>query len=173
MTKRVIAFIIAVMIPISLLGGCKGKQLTTQEYADEMYRCYRVFSQTILDLFMGNNGNKGLFSTFRVGNSDDIVRLKEVISRLEKAFDDIEKINPPDNYADIHKEIVKSLETERQRIEIWLKLEKAEDSANIEEIRKEADNLYDPNQPSYISLIVQLTTEFIEDPEITIDISGE
>lgn len=103
MTKRLTVLLAAILM---LLCGCAGnKELTVQEYSDELYRCWGEFLTATAEW------TKYAPETYPYSD-EDVKGLKETVSRREKALDDLARINPPEKYAERHKALVKSLDYE-------------------------------------------------------------
>lgn len=131
MSGRVAAALLAVSVLLSvMLCGCSGKRLTVREYGDEIKRCWGEF------LVATTDWTKYAPETFPY-TDEEIAGLKETISRREKALDDLRKINPPEKYADRHKELVKSLDYEYEWNKAALKLCSAESSEEADRIGEE------------------------------------
>lgn len=102
MRGRTAAALIAAALLSVMLCGCSGKRLTASEYRDEIKRCWGEFLTATMD-----------WTEYAPENfpytDEDKTAMEETVSRREKALDDIKRINPPERYADRHRELVKSL----------------------------------------------------------------
>lgn len=159
MTKRIVALIIAAIIPISLLGGCsKGKPLTIQEYYTESKRCWTEFISATRDW------SKLAFETDP--KSED---MHSIIARRKKALDDFAAINPPEKYKTQQENIVKSLEYEYKWNDAALKVADAKNDEDIEKAGDEISSILSsiPDGQSLPLLYFDLSMEFENDPEIT------
>lgn len=106
-------YIAAVFLTLAmlLLSGC-GARMTKLDYYNETLRCWEIYRDTNNELTGGLNAENALLPNFRLGNSEDIARLNEIIDRRDKALKDIEKLNPPKEYKDQHKKLVKGIKAE-------------------------------------------------------------
>lgn len=128
MTKRIVSLLLAAVLPLILLCGCSGNRLTVREYGNELYRCWGEFLNATMEWTKYAPENYPF-------NGENIKGLKDTVSRRENALDDIAKINPPEKYAERHKELVKSLDYEYKWNKAALKLidaKSAEDADKLE-----------------------------------------
>lgn len=138
MIKRIMAMIIAVIIPISLLSGC-GKSLTVEEYKTEIEKCWKGFLTSISSL----SADMQYFEKNEV--LEDSNKFENDCKNFENALKDFEKINPPSEYKEKHKQMIKALDNERYWLttvrkyvsattpeEIKAAEEKVEDAASYE-----------------------------------------
>ncbi len=110
MTKQVTALLIAVILPITLLfSGCGSKQLTEQEYFDELSACYKEYSAAFKELSPIIEAAKDVASA--KSNSS---KAKEICGRVDKALSKFEKLNPPSQFSAQHKKLVASIANERK-----------------------------------------------------------
>ncbi len=140
MTKRVLSLIIALILPITLLCGCSAKQLTADEYQDEVIsnvkNWFNVMNDWVFcsDNVMVETADKSYemdFDKTREHKSE----LKKQLNAVEKALDKIDKIgNPPAEYDDFHKQLKNGVSLERK----WLSLQREALSARSEEEFKAA-----------------------------------
>lgn len=161
MTKRVIAFIITVIIPILLLGGCsKGKPLTVQEYYTESKRCWTEFISATRD-----------WSKLAFETDSKSEEMHSIIARRKKALDDFAAINPPEKYKAQQKNIVKSLEYEYKWNDAASKLADAKNDKDVKKAEDEISGIINsiPDGQSLPLLYFDLFMEFENDSEITTD----
>lgn len=127
MTKRIVTLLLAAVMPLILLCGCSGDGLTVREYGDELSRCWGEFLNATVEW------TKYAPEYYPFGD-EDIKGLKDTVSRREKALDDIAKINPPEKYAERHKELVKSLDYEYKWNKAALKLIDAKSAEDADKL---------------------------------------
>ena len=127
MTKRITALFL--LLAVLLIGGCNiSQKLTAAEYKDELMSGYEEFmasrikiAEIMIDAEQGNR--------ISLGSSEFEGACKD----LENSMKRFEKMNPPDNYKDKHKKLVKSLDDYRD----WLKAaKKAAECTTPEEFDK-------------------------------------
>lgn len=135
MTRRFTAMLLAViMLPVMLLCGCSGnKELTVQQYYDEMMRCWENWHGTTWEL---SDPKDGLLGKFTAGNAEHISQLNDIMERRGKAVDDFKKMIPPEAYAQRHEELMRQLELEERWDTSLKRLAQAADD-------DEADKIFD------------------------------
>ncbi len=136
MTKRVLSLIIALILPITLLCGCSAKQLTADEYQDEVISNVKNWFKAMDDWVIYCSDNVIVETADKSYEMDfDKARehkseLKKQLNAVEKALDKIDKIgNPPAEYDDFHKQLKNGVSLERR----WLSLQRDLLSARSEE----------------------------------------
>lgn len=156
MTKRIVTFFIALVIPMALmLSGCKGKPLTEQEYLDTLAAGVKDYS----------NAAKELTAIDSTTFTDEAVKArhekaKDVCGKMEKALDKFADINPPQNYSDKHKNLLTAVETERKFVKASEKLLTSTNLADIEAARDELATIYNlPSEQTFASVALALVRE--------------
>ncbi len=141
MTKRVLSLIIALILPIVMLCGCSAKQLTADEYQDEVISNVKNWFKAMDDWVIYCSDNVIVETADKSYEMDfDKARehkseLKKTLNSVEDALDKIDKIgNPPAEYADFHKQLKNGVSLERK----WLSLQRETLSARSEEEFKAA-----------------------------------
>lgn len=134
--KRIIALLLAVIIPAALLfTGCGSKkQLTPQEYYDGLVNTYKEYSSAIKELEPLIVKAKDLNSVKTVSAS-----AKDICGRADKALTKFEKFNPPSKYADKHRKLIASLAEERKFVKAAEKLLTAKTLGDITSANSELD----------------------------------
>lgn len=134
MTKRLTVLLAAILM---LLCGCaENKALTVREYSDELDRCWGEFLTATAEW------TKYAPETYPY-SGEDVKGLKETVSRRKKALDDIVKINPPEKYAERHKELVKSLDYEYEWNMAALKLTDAKSAEDADRLGNDIAEIVD------------------------------
>lgn len=134
MTKRLTVLLAAILM---LLCGCaENKALTVREYSDELDCCWGEFLTATAEW------TKYAPETYPY-SGEDVKGLKETISRRKKALDDIAKINPPEKYAERHKELVKSLDYEYEWNKAALKLADAKSAEDADRLGNDIAEIVD------------------------------
>lgn len=172
MTKRISTLILALLLPLAfLISGCSLERMTRLDYYNETDRCWKEFMDTNTELTGGLSTKDALLPNFRLGNDDDIARLKEIVARRNKALSDFEKLRPPKEYKDQHKEIVKGIKLEYKWNEALLDLANAKTEADRDKVSENLtavlDTLpYDSYFPfTYAKLAKQLREDIgLDDP---------
>lgn len=158
MTKRFIALLIAVIIPVTLIfSGCGSskKQLTPQEYYDAIVADYKEYSAAIKELSPLIKTAKTLDSVAAVSAS-----AKEICGRADEALLKFEELTPPSKYADKHKKLIASLSEEHKFVKAAEKLLTAKTLDDITSADNELlayNNL--PQDQLFPSIMLELVKE--------------
>lgn len=153
MTKRMTALLLAVIIPITLLlAGCGSKQLTAQEYFDELGACYKEYSAAFKELSPLIDAAKDVASA-----KSNSAKAKDICSRVDKALTKFEKLNPPSQFSAQHKKLVASIANERKFVKAAEKLFTADTLDGLLSARNElqaTENI--PADQQFLSIFLQL-----------------
>ncbi len=149
MTKRISGVLAVVVLLITLVvTGC-GNQLTMQEYYDQLGTYFKDYVAVCLDF-------DTLYQDFTSAEQADqkLSQAKEICSKAKAALDNFAKMNPPSQYSEKHKELVKSIDYEK---EYWDKSEKiftAKTDSEIKQFAEEADGMFDdiPSEQQFQSI---------------------
>ncbi|MCH5196856.1 MAG: hypothetical protein J1F28_09075 [Oscillospiraceae bacterium] len=155
MTKRISAIFLA-FIALLILSGCAPK-LTAEEYKDELTSAYNEFMTAHMKIseimYAVEQGDRTSLE-----NSE----FHDACEDMESSMERFERMNPPDNYKDKHKRMVKSLDNYRD----WIKaVEKFVECTTPEEFEKaldEANGTLDIENGflrQYLDLFIELTKE--------------
>ena len=156
MTKRITALLLAVLLPIAfILTGCGSKELTVQEYSDQLYSAFKQYSDDLRNI--------GSLET-NVGVSElqnQLNKAKELCETAEKTLDEFTKMSPPSQFADKHKKLTEAVEDEKGFLQA---VEKIFTSASADELSKntqEAETFYDkiPEEQQFASIFLDLFLE--------------
>lgn len=161
MTKRILALIIAVIIPAALIfTGCGSKkQLTPQEYYDGLLDAYKDYSAAIKEL-------SPILST--ATSLDEVKKnsasAKEICKRADKALLKIKDLEPPSKYSDQHKKLLKAVDNERDFVKAAEKLLTANSLDDLMSASNELeaiDNIQQDQQFAgvFLQLIKDLTND--------------
>ncbi len=186
MKKRVLSLMIALVLPIVLLCGCSsGERMSPEEYKSAIMSSYKKYITSFTDMapylppepFEANAENVSLIQS----NS---AKLEECLDKHEEAFNDFKEMNPPEEYEELHKKLIKAINTrEKEQLAITRKLVKAKTPDDIsdynEEIEREAAELT-PEASDFLTgttfpaVYTQIIMKLIEDKVLTEDeILGE
>ncbi len=134
--KKFLSVIIALILPIVLLCGCSAKQLTADEYQDEVistvknwYKAMDDWSTFCIDnVTVENEAGNYVYSFEKLlGYKSE---LKKKFNAVEDALDKIDKVGkPPAEYDEFHKKLKNGVSIERE----WLSLQRDLLSAKSEE----------------------------------------
>lgn len=107
MTKRVLSLTIALILPVTLLCGCSGKRLTPEEYKTAIESAWKKYMSSVLEMteyFPADADEEGCLSVIQKNKQE----LEELLDKREEALDDFKKINPPEEYGELHKKLIKA-----------------------------------------------------------------
>ncbi len=146
MTKRVLSLIIALILPITLLCGCSAKQLTGDEYQDEVIAVYKDWGKAVDDWgaywsenIMTETPDRQYDTEFQK-IQEHKPELEKILNSAEDALDKIDKIgNPPAEpvYEDLNEQLKNSILIERD----WLSLQREVISvSSVDEYKAAIDN---------------------------------
>lgn len=156
MTKRITALLLAVLLPIAfILTGCGSKELTVQEYSDQLYSTFKQYSDDLRNI--------GSLET-NVGVSElqsQLNKAKELCETAEQTLDSFINMSPPSQFADNHKKLTAAVEDEKSFLQA---VEKIFTSASADELSKntqEAETFYDkiPEEQQFASIFLELFLE--------------
>lgn len=138
MKTRLLAVVLAVILPITLLCGCSVERLTLEEYKTEV-------SAAVPEWVKDITGWSAFVATAVIDDDNEIefeklqknkATLEEKLRVIEKALDKIEAIgNPPEEYDELHKKLKNAVSIERK----WLKYQREMISAKNESDCKAAE----------------------------------
>lgn len=156
MTKRITALLLAVIIPITLLfSGC-GKRLTQKEYYDGLQRGFNAYIAALDDI-----------ETVRadVTSSQEIMleqtKATKVCENAEKALAAFEEMNPPEKFAEKHKDLLNAVALEKKYVAATRQVLTAKTPAEIEEYATEAQNVFAlvPEEQQFAMVYAKLILE--------------
>lgn len=146
MTKRVLSLIIALVLPITLLCGCSARQLTGEEYQDEVIAADKDFNKAVDD--WGDYWSKNIL-TETPDRQYDIEfqkiqkhkpELEKIINSMEDALDKFDKIgNPPAEpvYEDLNEQLKNSILIDREKLRLDREVISAK---SVDEYKAAVDN---------------------------------
>lgn len=153
MIKRITAMIIAVIIPIALLSGC-GKSLTVEEYKDELQSKWRDYASAQMAIVsdMQSFDESGTIPA----------EFEDHCKSFEQAMKAFEKINPPSDYKEKHKQLVKALDNERDWLAAIRECAAATSPQEIEQAEQKIQAA--ANYPNSVpKIILELFTKLVEE----------
>lgn len=143
MIKRITAMIIAVIIPIALLGGCKKKEpMTVQEYYDGLKAAIKQYYPTeirFLTAFRDEEGNL----IYSPENKQDAEKINSICDEFEAMFDDFEALVPPEQFEENHNRLIDSIKYERKWVELVRDLTKTKNAADVRKYNETYGDKYD------------------------------
>lgn len=150
MTKRIVALIIVVIIPIALLGGCKNvsesEKATLQEYYNGIVDNYSEY-----------------VSETKFGNSPEAVR--KMAETREAALDKFVNMAVPPSYVDRHNALMTTAETEREWDKILL--EYADGKIDSDKLSSERSRVYKTGQSEFTTKCYEIITALNHEPGVT------
>ena len=157
MTKRITALLIAVLLPITfILSGCGSKELTPQEYRDQMYDNFTQYLETLREI----SGVQAEVSTVeelreRQKEAGQLCRNAEMILNLYK------EMTPPSQFADKHKKLLTAVESEKGFLQAVEKVFTAASADELSKNKKEADTFFDgiPEKQQFPAVFLELFLE--------------
>lgn len=156
MTKRIATLLIAVILPITLVfTGCGSDKPTVTEYRDELRDNLKAYTEPIKELS-------------QLADESDTVekvqanqsKAKEACEEAGKVLDNFEKITPPDQFADKHKNLISTIDSERKFLKASEKLFAAKTSDDIESANKELAAVQNiPSDQQFLIVFSKLISE--------------
>lgn len=155
MTKRITALFL--LLVVFLIGGCNTSQkLTAVEYKDELMSGYEEFMTSrikIAEIMINSEqGNPSLESS----------EFESACKDLENSMKRFEKMNPPDNYKDKHKKLVKSLDDYRGWLKAVKKVVECTTSEEFDKALNEANSTLDTENgflKQYLDMFIEVNKE--------------
>ena len=138
MTKRITALLVAVLLPITLIfTGCGSKELTLQEYRDQLYDNFTQYLETLREI----SSVQADVSTVeelreRQKEAGQLCRNAGMILNLYK------EMTPPSQFADKHKKLMTAVELEKGFIQTVEKLFNASSADELSKYKKEAETYF-------------------------------
>lgn len=129
--KKRLAAALTLLLAVGLtLCGCAKRQLTAEEYSEELKNCWSEFLTATMDWTK--------YAPEKYPYSDsDIKEMKKVISRREKALDGFKKLDPPTEYSALQYDLEQSLGYEYEWNKAALKLAEAKDKQEADKFGEE------------------------------------
>ncbi|MDE6726586.1 MAG: hypothetical protein K2J80_01445 [Oscillospiraceae bacterium] len=153
MIKRIVVLLAAVLLPVALIfTGCGSKQLTAQEYFDELSACYKEYSAAFKELSpiieMANDVASAKSNSAKV---------KDICGRVNKALSKFEKLNPPSQFSAQQKKLVTSIANERKFVKAAENLFAADTLDGLLSARNELQATQDlPEDQQFLTIFLQL-----------------
>ncbi|MGN0669002.1 MAG: hypothetical protein ACI4JZ_00495 [Oscillospiraceae bacterium] len=152
MKNRLIAAVLAVILPITLLCGCSVKRLTLEEYKTELDAAFKGWTGAVLE--WADFGSKNVFKDTENPDFDELCKnragLELKILRVESALDEFDKLgNPPAEYDELHNKLKNGVSIERE----WLKIQRGINNSQTKEeylaALKNAEKFFDKYDSSF------------------------
>lgn len=154
--KRVIALLIALVLPITFIfSGC-GKRLTEQEYYDGLYANFKEYAAALDEIenvraYVSSSQEKML----------ELTKAAEICEKAEKALQKFDKINPPRGFDEKHKTLLAAVEYEKEFVNASRKVLAARTPFEYEEYSIEAAKVFAgvPEEQQLIAVMSSLLPE--------------
>ena len=153
MTKRITAMMTAVVIIITLmLSGC-GKQLSMQDYYDQLGANFKEYVAATKD-FSSIQTNV----TTAAQAEQEKSKAQELCKKAETVLDKFAKMQPPSKYSEKHNELIKSIELEKKFWEASAKIFTAKTDSEISQYTSDAEAVFDgtPSEKQFALLYKDL-----------------
>lgn len=137
MTKRIIALLLAVIIPAALIfTGC-GSRLSESEYRDALWENFKEYAAALeefeaVQADVSSSQEKMLEQT----------KATEICEEAEEILERFKKLNPPKSLSEKHKELVSAAELELKYIRVLKTVLSARTPAEREEYINEAAQVF-------------------------------
>lgn len=140
MRKCVLPLIIALILPIVMLCGCStGDRLSPEEYKSATTSAWEKYATSLTDMvpYLPPAPLEATAENVSIIQSNS-AKLEECLDKREEAFNDFKKINPPEEYEELHKKLIKAIDNdEKEQLAITRKLVKAKTPDDISEFNEE------------------------------------
>ncbi len=146
MTKRVVSRILALILPIVLLCGCSAKQLTGDEYHDEVIAAYKEYDKAIDGWGTYWSANVMTETTERLYDTEfqkiqeHKSELNKIVNSVEDALDRFDKIGAPPaepEYVDLDEQMKNAVLIECEWVNLTRKILSAK---SADEYKTAVDN---------------------------------
>ena len=132
MKTRLLAAVLAVILPITLLCGCSVERLTLDGYKTELDAAFKGWTGAVLD--WADFGSKNVFKDPENPDFDELCKnragLKQKIMQVESALDEFDKLgNPPEEFDELHNKLKNGVSIERE----WLKIQRGINNSQTKE----------------------------------------
>lgn len=135
--KRVAVLLIAVLLPITLIfSGC-GKELTAQEYSDQLVSAFKQYAADLSEINTIQSG-AGTVSELQ----DQQKKAKEICEKAEKTLNEFKKMKPPSQFADKHKKLISAVELEKDFLKATAKLFTASSAEEISSYTEDIEAVF-------------------------------
>ena len=155
MTKRITALLIAVLFPITFIfSGC-GKQLTAQEYSEQLYSTFKQYLADLTEV----SGIQAGTSVSEIQSQRE--KAKELCEKAEKTLDEFAKMTPPSQFADRHKKLISAVGLEKDFLKVTAKIFTASSADELSKYTKEAEAFFDgtPEEQQFAAVFLELFKE--------------
>lgn len=157
MTRRITAIFLA-FTALLMLSGCAPK-LTAEEYKDELISAYNEFMTAHMKIseimYAVEQGDR---------TSLESSEFRDACEDMESSMKRFEGMNPPDNYQDRHKRLVKSLDNYRDWIKAVEKFVECTTPEEFEKALEEANGTLDIENGflrQYLDLFIELNKQTV------------
>lgn len=157
-SKRIAVLILTVLLPIMLIvTGCgQKKELTTQEYYDQLYDNFKQYIADLQEI-------DGIQTSVSTVNElqDQLQKATEICEKAEKTLDNFIKMAPPSRFADKHKTLVSAVELEKKFVKAAQKIFTAKTADELEQYKNEAESIFAdvPNEQQFTGVLAKLLPE--------------
>lgn len=181
MIKRLIALVMAAM----LLCGCTtGEQLTPEEYKSAIMSSYKKYITSFIDMasYLPPEPIEATAENVSLIQSNS-AKLEECLDKRKEALNDFKKMNPPEEYKELHKKLIKAIDSDEEELAITRKLVKAKTPDDISDFNEKMEKISAELTPeesdfftgtTFPAVYTQIVFKLIEDKVLTEDeILGE
>ncbi len=157
MTKRIIALLIAVIIPAAMIfTGCSSKQLTTQEYYDQLYANFKEYAAELKEITTIQTNVKTIDDVQKMLN-----KANDTCGKADAVLDKFSKMNPPSQFADKHKKLLSAIETEKKFISTVKKIFTSKSLSELSQYTNEAQSVFNgiPEKQQFAAVFMDLILE--------------
>lgn len=184
MTKRARYLIIALILPIVMLCGCSsGERMSPEEYKSAIMSSWKKYITSFTDMatYLPSEPLEATAENVSLIQSNSS-KLDECLNKREEAYNDFKKMNPPEEYEELHKKLIKAINTrEKEQLDITRKLVKAKTPDDIsdfnEQMEREAAELTPADSDfltgtTFPAVYTQIILKLVEDKVLTEDELG-
>lgn len=141
MAKRVLSLIIVLILPIVMLCGCStGERLSPEEYKSAVTSAWEKYFGSITELaalIPIQANDEGLAKL-----QQNASKCEALLNQREEAFNDFKIINPPKEYEELHKKLIKAIDyDEKEQLAITRKFVKAKTTDDISDFIEEMERI--------------------------------
>jgi len=144
MRKRVLPLMIALILPIVMLCGCSmGERLSPEEYNFAMINAWQKYITSCTDMapYLPPEPFEATAENVSIIQSNS-AKLKECLDKREEALNDFKEMNPPEEYEELHKKLIKGINTrEKEQLALLRKLVKAKTPDDISDYNEEMERM--------------------------------
>lgn len=146
MKTRLLAVVLAVILPITLLCGCSVERLTLEEYKTEVEAAYKGWMEAVWE--RAEFGSKNVFKDPDNPDFDALCKnragLEQKILQVDTALDEFDKLgNPPAEYDELHNKLKNAVAIEREWVKTLLGITDSQTKEEYLAALKKAETFFD------------------------------